>query len=97
MKGYWIACLVAALGASAAARAESPLQSLQFEQQRQQVLKAVRAKCAPAATLSDTDFANHVLAVKGNQQRVREATLAKERQQQTAYRAAIDKIACPAK
>jgi hypothetical protein len=43
------------------------------------VLKAVKEKCAPASTLSDTDFANKILASKDNQSYVREATLAKER------------------
>ena len=66
MKACWMLCLVTALSASAA-WAESPLQSLQFEQQKQQVLKAVKEKCAPASTLSDTDFANKILASKDNQ------------------------------
>lgn len=83
MKACWMLCLVTALSASAA-WAESPLQSLQFEQQKQQVLKAVKEKCAPASTLSDTDFANKILASKDNQSYVREATLAKERNNQKA-------------
>ncbi|MGE0972689.1 YicS family protein [Klebsiella sp. WOUb02] len=95
MKACWMLCLVSALSATAA-RAESPLQSLQFEQQKQQVLKAVKEKCAPATAISDNDFANSVLAAKENQTYVREATLAKERNNQQNYRAAIDKITCPA-
>lgn len=95
MKACWMLCLVSALSASAA-WAESPLQSLQFEQQKQLVLKAVKEKCTPAATLSDNDFANKVLASKENQIYVREATLAKERNNQKNYQAAIDKITCPA-
>lgn len=96
MKACWMLCLVTALSASAA-WAESPLQSLQFEQQKQPVLKAVKEKCAPASTLSDTDFANKILASKDNQSYVREATLAKERNNQKGYLAAIDKIRCPEK
>ncbi|WP_320408394.1 YicS family protein [Klebsiella aerogenes] len=96
MKACWMLCLVTALSASAA-WAESPLQSLQFEQQKQQVLKAVKEKCAPASTLSDTDFANKILASKDNQSYVREATLAKELNNQKGYLAAIDKIRCPGK
>lgn len=96
MKACWMLCLVTALSASAA-WAESPLQSLQFEQQKQQVLKAVKEKCAPASPLSDTDFANKILASKDNQSYVREATLAKERNNQKGYLAAIDKIRCPEK
>lgn len=82
MKACWMVCLVTALSATSA-WAESPLQSLQFEQQKQQVLKAVKEKCAPASHLSDNDFANKVLA--------------KERNNQKSYQAAIDKIVCPAK
>ncbi len=96
MKACWMLCLVTALSASAA-WAESPLQSLQFEQQKQQVLKAVKEKCAPASPLSDNDFANKILASKDNQSYVREATLAKERNNQKGYLAAIDKIRCPGK
>lgn len=48
----------------------------------------------PASTLSDTDFANKILASKDNQSYVREATLAKERNNQKGYLAAIDKIRC---
>ena len=66
-------------------------------QQKQQVLKAVEEKCAPASHLSDNDFANKVLATDGNKNAVREATLAKERNNQKSYQAAIDKIVCPAK
>lgn len=84
MKACWMVCLVTALSATSA-WAESPLQSLQFEQQKQQVLKAVKEKCAPASHLSDNDFANKVLATDGNKNAVREATLAKERNNQKSY------------
>ncbi len=85
MKACWMVCLVTALSATSA-WAESPLQSLQFEQQKQQVLKAVKEKCAPASHLSDNDFANKVLATDGNKNAVREATLAKERTTRKATR-----------
>lgn len=94
MKACWILCVVTTLSVTAA-WAESPLKSLQFEQQKQLVLKAVKAKCAPQATLSDTDFANKILASQQNQEYVRQATLAKERNNQKGYQAAIDKISCP--
>ncbi len=84
MKACWMVCLVTALSATSV-WAESPLQSLQFEQQKQQVLKAVKEKCAPASHLSDNDFANKVLATDGNKNAVREATLAKERNNQKSY------------
>ena len=57
----------------------------------------MKEKCAPASTLSDNDFANKILASKDNQSYVREATLAKERNNQKGYLAAIDKIRCPEK
>ncbi|HHJ4612949.1 TPA: YicS family protein, partial [Raoultella ornithinolytica] len=40
-------------------------------------------------------FANKILASQANQEYVREATLAKERNNQKGYQAAIDKISCP--
>lgn len=49
----------------------------------------------PEDPLSDTDFANKILASQANQEYVREATLAKERNNQQGYQAAIDKISCP--
>ena len=72
MKACWMVCLVTALSATSA-WAESPLQSLQFEQQKQQVLKAVKEKCAPASHLSDNDFANKVLAWRPTATRTRSA------------------------
>ncbi|VTM60306.1 secreted protein [Klebsiella pneumoniae] len=51
----------------------------------------MKEKCAPASHLSDNDFANKVLATDGNKNAVREATLAKERNNQKSYQAAIDK------
>jgi hypothetical protein len=58
-------------------------------------VKSGEGKCAPQATLSDTDFANKILASQQNQEYVRQATLAKERNNQKGYQAAIDKISCP--
>jgi hypothetical protein len=65
MKACWILCLVTTLSATAA-WAESPLKSLQFEQQKQLVLKAVKEN-VPRSPLSDTDFANKILASQANQ------------------------------
>lgn len=53
MKACWMVCLVTALSATSA-WAESPLQSLQFEQQKQQVLKAVKENARQQATSAIT-------------------------------------------
>lgn len=53
MKACWMVCLVTALSATSA-WAESPLQSLQFEQQKQQVLKAVKENARQQATSATT-------------------------------------------
>ncbi len=65
MKACWVLCPVTTLSATAA-WAESPLKSLQFEQQKQLVLKAVKEN-VPRRPLSDTDFANKILASQANQ------------------------------
>ncbi len=53
MKACWMVCLVTALSATSA-WAESPLQSLQFEQQKQLVLKAVKENVRQQATSAIT-------------------------------------------
>lgn len=87
-------CLLACL-ATPAAWANAPLQELQFEQQKQQVLKDVRKTCTPSQKLTDNEFANKILASEDNKRRVREATLAMERNDQKSYWDAIGKVECP--
>lgn len=85
-----LACLAAPV-----AWANSPLQGLQFEQQKQQVMKDVRKACAPKQKLSDTEFGNKILTSEENKRHVRDATLALERNNQQNYWDAIGKVQCP--
>lgn len=87
-------CLLACL-AVPAAWASSPMQGLQFEQQKQQVLKDIRKTCSPSKNLTENEFANQILASEDNKRRVREATLAMERNDQKSYWDALSQIECP--
>lgn len=78
MKACWMLCLVTALSASAA-WAESPLQSLQFEQQKQQVLKAVKEN-APRRAPS----AIPISPIKSSPRKTTRVTFAKRRWRKSA-------------
>ncbi|MBV8045328.1 YicS family protein [Pluralibacter sp.] len=95
MKFTSLLCFVALLSVPAAF-ASSPLQGLKFEQQKQQVIKDIKAVCKPKTPLSDNDFANKVIASEDNKLHVREATLALDRNNKQAYKDAISKVKCPA-
>ncbi|MFP2240538.1 YicS family protein [Pseudescherichia vulneris] len=94
MKTTPLLCLLACLVVPAA-YANSPLQGLQFEQQKMQVMKDVKKTCTPSKNLSETDFANKILANEDNKRHVRDATLAMERNNQKNYWDAIGQIQCP--
>ncbi|WP_187433201.1 YicS family protein [Serratia marcescens] len=85
-----LACL-----AVPAAFASTPLQGLQFEQQKKQVMKDITKTCTPSKHLSESDFANKILANEDNKRRVRDATVALERNNQKNYWDAIGQIQCP--
>ena len=96
MKACWMVCLVTALSATSA-WAESPLQRLQFEQQKQQVVKDVKQNCPASSGLSDSQFANRVLESKENKTAVQSATRALDKNDRSAYEKAIKSIQCPTK
>ncbi|CAH6636203.1 YicS family protein [Pseudocitrobacter vendiensis] len=87
--------LATCLAASGAAYAESPMEGLKFEQQKRQVIEDVKKNCTPAGAVSDDQFANLVLATEENRLRVREATLALERNDAERYGAAVKQVQCP--
>ncbi|CAI0996217.1 MULTISPECIES: YicS family protein [Serratia] len=87
----WV-CLLA----SGNALAESALQSLQFEQHKQQVMAELKKVCRQQAGTSDNDWANKILSVGDNKQHIREATVAIERKNEKNYRDALAKVQCPA-
>lgn len=87
-------CLLACLGISTA-YANTPMKSLQFEQQKQQVLKDVKKTCTPSQNMSDNAFGNKILNSEENKRHVQDATVALERNNQKNYWDAISKIQCP--
>ncbi|EHM50119.1 YicS family protein [Yokenella regensburgei] len=88
-------CYLAACLAVPVAHADSPLKGLQFEQNKQQVMKDIRKVCTPKASMSDTDFANKILSSEENKRHVRDATLALERNNPKNYQDALARVQCP--
>lgn len=87
--------LATGLASATVAYAESPMEGLKFEQQKRQVIEDVKKNCAPAGAISDDQFANLVLETEDNRLRVREATLALERNDTQRYAAAVKQVQCP--
>jgi hypothetical protein len=87
--------LLLCLTASAGAAAESALKSLQFDQQKRQVMTELKKVCHQPKGVSDTEWANRILASEDNQRHVREASLALERNNTQNYWDAIGKVECP--
>jgi hypothetical protein len=94
MKAVPFLCLLACLAAPAV-YASTPLKGLQFEQQKQQVMKDVKKTCTPSKNMSDNDFGNKILANEDNKRHVQDATVALERNNQKYYWDAIGQIQCP--
>ncbi|WP_330984645.1 MULTISPECIES: YicS family protein [Enterobacterales] len=94
MKTAPLLCLLACMTVPAAL-ASTPMKGLQFEAQKQQVMKDVKKTCTPSKTMSDTDFGNKILANEENKMHVRDATIALERNNQKNYWDAIGQIQCP--
>ena len=94
MKTAPLLCLLACF-AVPAALANTPMKSLQFEQQKQQVMKDVKKTCTPSKNMSDADFGNRILSNADNKRHVQDATIALERNNQKNYWDAIGQIQCP--
>lgn len=94
MKAVPFFCLLACLAAPAV-YASSPMKGLQFEQQKQQVMKDVKKTCTPKASMSDADFGNKILSSADNKRHVQDATIALDRNNQKNYWDAIAQIQCP--
>lgn len=95
MKFLKFLLLGAVLSVPVSALADNPFAGLQFEQQRAQIVKEMRAKCGVSLEQSDTDWQNRLLKVKGNQESIQQATQALQRKHQKQYDAAIKQIKCP--
>ena len=94
MKKAPLLCLLACF-AVPTAFANTPMKSLQFEQQKQQVMKDVKKTCTPSEKMSDNDFGNRILSNEDNKRHVQDATIALERNNQKNYWDAIGQIQCP--
>lgn len=94
MKMTPLLCLLVTF-AIPAAYASTPLKGLQFEQQKQQVMKDIKKTCTPGKNMSDNEFGNKILASEDNKRHVQDATIALERNNQKNYWDAIGQIQCP--
>ncbi len=76
-------------------QAESPFSSLQSAKEKKVVLQDLRKLCTPEAPLSDDAWEKMMLSDKNNQQHIREAIVAMERNNQNNYWEALGKVECP--
>ncbi|NUU65949.1 hypothetical protein HQN64_07480 [Enterobacteriaceae bacterium BIT-l23] len=95
MKSLKFFLLGATLFVPAIALAENPFAGLQFQQQRAQIVKEMRAKCGVSLEQSDTEWQNRLLGMEGNKENIQQATQAMQRKNQQQYDAAIKRIKCP--
>ncbi|MTD37473.1 hypothetical protein GIX45_02270 [Erwinia sp. CPCC 100877] len=87
--------LGAVLSVPVSVLANNPFSGLQFQQQRGQIVKEMRAKCDVSPEQSDTEWQNRLLGVEGNKEHIQQATRAMQRKNQKQYDAAIKQIKCP--
>ncbi|EBM2020331.1 hypothetical protein DVL71_24655, partial [Salmonella enterica] len=74
-----IAALVALPGVT---YADSPFSSLQSAHEKTTILKDLRKMCTPKGALTDEAWEKKIMASEGNQQHIREAMIAIERNNQ---------------
>lgn len=77
------------------AQADSPYGSLQSVHEKNTILKDLRKICTPQGSPSDEAWEKTIMANEGNQQHVREAIVAMERNNQNNYWEALGKVECP--
>lgn len=87
-----IAALVALPGVT---YADSPFSSLQTAHEKTTILKDLRKMCTPKGALTDEAWEKKIMASEGNQQHIREAMIAIERNNQHNYWQALGKVECP--
>ncbi|EAS8722816.1 hypothetical protein EIN46_14165 [Salmonella enterica] len=87
-----IAALVALPGVT---YADSPFSSLQSAHEKNTILKDLRKMCTPKGALTDEAWEKKIMANEGNQQHIREAMIAIERNNQHNYWQALGKVECP--
>ena len=77
------------------AQADSAYGSLQSVHEKNTVLKDLRKICTPQGSPSDDVWVNSILSDTRNQQHIREAILAIQRNNQNNYWEALGKVECP--
>lgn len=77
------------------AQADSPYGALQTAHEKNTILKDLRKICTPQATLSDEAWEKLITSDKNNNQHIREAIVAMERNNQNNYWEALGKVECP--
>lgn len=95
MKSLKFLLLGAALFVPTIALADNAYSGLQFQQQRGQIVKEMRAKCGVSLEQSDTEWQNRLMGIEGNKENIQQATQAMQRKNQQQYDAAIERIKCP--
>lgn len=79
----------------ALAQADSPYGALQSVHEKNTILKDLRKICTPQGSPSDEAWEKTIMANEGNQQHIREAAVAMERNNQSNYWEALGKVECP--
>ncbi|WP_436857244.1 YicS family protein [Citrobacter tructae] len=74
---------------------DSPYGALQSVHEKNVVLKDLRKICTPQGSPSDEAWEKTIMANEDNQQHLREAIVAMERNNQTNYWEALGKVECP--
>ena len=77
------------------ALADSPFSSLQSANETKTVLADLRKICTPQASISEEAWEKMMLSDESNQQHIREAIVAMERNNQNNYWEALGKVECP--
>ena len=95
MKQTALLLFTALLALPGIALANSPYSSLQTANEKSTVLKELRKMCTPQASLSDEAWEKMIMSNESNQQHIREAIVAIERNNQNNYWEALGKVECP--
>ena len=77
------------------ALADSQFSSLQSANEKKTVLADLRKICTPQASISEEAWEKMMLSDESNQQHIREAIVAMERNNQNNYWEALGKVECP--
>ncbi|MDN8600782.1 YicS family protein [Citrobacter enshiensis] len=95
MKRTMLPLVTALLVLPGIAQANSAYGGLQTANEKTTVLNDLRKICTPQASLSDEAWEKSIMSGEENQQHIREAIIAIERNNQNNYWEALGKVECP--